>query len=106
MVLRLREVRQNTSGKVMLSAVQVLIYSEKENEVYLHEAGVSIMLSWKASDIHIEQELMPGRIIAARLDSSHQKITITQCFSLISDATVEGKTSFFQGSTKPGRLSV
>ena len=52
-LLGLREVKQNTSGKVVISSVQVLIYSEKENEDYSHEAGVSTKLSWEASNIQI-----------------------------------------------------
>ena len=49
-VLRLREVRQNTSGKVILSTGQVLLYLEKEGEDDPHDAGVSIVLSQKVRE--------------------------------------------------------
>lgn len=105
-VLRLREVRQNTAGKVILSTGQVLLYPGKENEDDAHEVGVSILLSCKTSDTLMEWESTSARIITTRLDSIHQKITIIHCFFLNTDATEEGKTSFLQGNTKPDGQSV
>ena len=49
-VLRLREVRQDTSGRVILSTGQVLLYLEKEGEDDPHDGGVSIVLSWKVRE--------------------------------------------------------
>ena len=94
MVLRLREVRQKTSGKVIPSIGQVQLYLEKEGEDDPYDAGVSIMLSWKVKETPIEWEPMPVRKITARLDSIHKTIAIIWCHSLISDATEEGITSF------------
>ena len=49
-VLRLREVRENTSGKVILSTGQVLLYLGKEDEDDPHDAGVSIVLFRKVKE--------------------------------------------------------
>ena len=76
MVFRLREVKQNSSGKVIQSIGQVLLYLEKEGEDDPHDAGVSIMLSWKVKETLIEWEPMPARTFTARLDSIHKEIII------------------------------
>ena len=72
-VMGMCETRWNTFGEIKLQSGETLLYSGKENEDDLHEAGVALLLSPNANQSLIKWEPISERIISAHFESKFQK---------------------------------
>lgn len=75
-ILGISEARWTGSGKMTCSSGETIIYSGKDQD---HQSGVAIMVNKETSKTLIEWYPVNDRILYARFDSKHIKLSVVQC---------------------------
>ena len=94
-ILRLNEVRWTSSGAMVLSSGQTLLYSGSQNENDNHQHGVGILLNKRAKSSLMEWNRISERIIMARFMSKVPKVTVIQCYTPTNVTEAEDKEEFY-----------
>jgi hypothetical protein len=92
-VLGISEVRWTGFGEVRVTTGESFLYSGSEEQ---HHRGVGLMLSPEARKCLIKWNPVSERIISARFNSKHVKVTIIQIYSPTNDAEEEEKDEFYE----------
>lgn len=90
-ILGISEARWTGSGKITCNS-ETIIYSGKDQD---HQSGVAIMMSKETSKTLIEWYPVNDRILYARFDSKHIKLSVIQCYSPTNDANDDEKDTFY-----------
>ena len=90
-VLGISEIRWISQGQTISDGVTIL-YSGRKN-VHTHEVG--ILLSRKATCVLIEWAPVNRRIITARPQTRHAKITMVQAYAPTEDVRENEKGNFY-----------
>jgi hypothetical protein len=90
-ILGISEGRWTGSGKINCSSGETIIYSGKDQD---HQSGVAVMMSKETSKTLMEWHPVNDRIIYARFDSKHIKLSVIQCYSPTNDANDNEKDAF------------
>uniref|UniRef100_A0A914V3E1 Reverse transcriptase domain-containing protein n=1 Tax=Plectus sambesii TaxID=2011161 RepID=A0A914V3E1_9BILA len=91
-ILGISEMRWTNSGK-MTSEEKTVLYSGHQSE---HARGVGIVMSKKAAASMISWRPASERIIAARFQGAHTKITFIQIYAPTEDASDDNKDAFYE----------
>ena len=90
-ILGVSEMRWTGSGNMVSEGISV--YYSGGNK---HVKGVGILLSQEATRAMLSWEPVNDRIITMRLQSSHTKVTIIQCYAPTDAATDQDKNEFYE----------
>lgn len=90
--LELSETRWPEDGE-HTSSGELLLYSGKRKH---HENGVGLLLSKTLKKCVLEWESVSKRIITARLNAKHRKISVIQCYAPTEVSTLEEKELFYE----------
>ena len=91
-ILGISEARWTGSGKLTCNSGETIIYSGKDQD---HQSGVAVMMSKETAKTLIEWYPVNDRIIYARFDSKHIKLSVIQCYSPTNDASDEDEDAFY-----------
>lgn len=92
-ILGVSECRWTGIGKLTLQTGQVVIYSGKETT---HEYGVALVMSKEAAKSLISWKPCGERLLTARFNSDHVKMTIIQAYAPTNADTEVSKDQFYE----------
>ena len=92
-ILGISECRWTGTGKQVTSNGAVILFSGHPTK---HERGVAIIVSKMKSKTLLEWEPISDRLIRARFNSKHSKLTILQCYSPTDEAEDDDKDCWYE----------
>ena len=93
-IMGISEARWTGSGKMTTRTGETVIYSGRE-EGEAHESGVAIMLAKGIEKTLLEWNPVSDRIITARFNSNHIKLTVIHAYAPTNEADDENKDLFY-----------
>ncbi|KAK2717714.1 hypothetical protein QYM36_006482 [Artemia franciscana] len=92
-ILALSEIRWKGVGQEMLDHGHMLLYGGEDNH---HRAGVGLMMSPAAYRTMLKWTPINGRILFARLATTHTKLSVIVCYALTNEMDYDIKDSFYE----------
>ncbi|XP_078141751.1 uncharacterized protein LOC139917505 [Centroberyx gerrardi] len=92
-ILGISECRWTGSGCQTTSDGSVILYSGQEDK---HIHGVALIVSKEKAKTLVEWEPVSDRMIRARFNSKHCKLTIIQCYAPTNEAEKEDKDDWYE----------
>ena len=92
-ILGISECRWTGAGKQVTSNGAVILFSGHPTK---HEHGVAIIVSKMKSKTLLEWEPISDRLIRARFNSTHSKLTILQCYLPTNEAEDDDKDHWYE----------
>lgn len=91
-ILGVSECRWTGAGRKTMNDGTVILYSGHESK---HIHGVAIVISKEKANTLLEWEPINDRLIRARFNSAHTKLTLVQCYSPTNEAEEEVKDDWY-----------
>ncbi|XP_032239018.2 craniofacial development protein 2-like [Nematostella vectensis] len=96
-ILGISECRWTGSGRQRTSDGSVILYSGNDTT---HTNGVALIVAKKYVNTLLEWEPISDRLLRARFDSKHCKLTIIQCYAPKNEADDEAKDDWYDHLTQ------